>query len=139
MPVTVYGEGETMTAFGGCQITLQTTMTERSVQPVLLLSLDAGEGGRIVYCGSAVFESGLAEDAASLVSSADTVIFGNHGPRIKSPYGGELTLLPDATVILSKQGDVAAWFEADAVNEQKMWLGEWQGEMKIESKKLVSD
>ena len=136
VPVTVYGEGEAMTAFGGCQITLQTDTLDRSVQPVLLLSLDVGEGGRIVYCGSAVFESGLAEDAASLVSSADTVIFGNHGPRIKSPYGGELTLLPDTTVILSQQGDVAAWFEADAVNEQEMWLGEWQGEMEIRKQKI---
>ena len=136
VPVSLYGEGEALTVFGGCSVTLQTTMMERSVQPVLLLSLDAGEGGRAVYCGSAIFESELAEDAASLVSSADAVIFGNHGPLVKAPFGDGLSFSADAAVILSAEGDVAAWFEADAITDQRLWLGEWQGEIQIRKQKI---
>ena len=131
VPVSLYGEGEAMTAFGGCRITLQTDTLDRSVQPVLLLSLDAGDGNRAVYCGSAVFESGLAEDAAALVASADTVIFGNHGPLVKAPFGADLSFPAHAAVILSAEGDVAAWFETDAIDGQRMWLGEWRMGMEI--------
>ena len=130
VPVTVYDEEEAMTVFDGCAITLQTDMIKRSVQPVLLLSLETAEE-RAVYCGSAVFESGLAEEAAALAATADTVIFGNHGPLIKAPFGADLSFPAHATVILSAEGDVAAWFVADAIDGQRMWLGEWQTEMDI--------
>ena len=130
VPVTVYEEEEAMMVFDGCAITLQTDMIKRSVQPVLLLSLETAEE-RAVYCGSAVFESGLAEEAAALVSSADAVIFGNHGPLVKAPFGADLSFPAHATVILSAEGDVAAWFVADAIDGQRMWLGEWQTEMDI--------
>ena len=128
--MTVYEEEEAMTVFDGCAITLQTDMIKRSVQPVLLLSLETVEE-RAVYCGSAVFESGLAEEAAALAATADTVIFGNHGPLVKAPFGADLSFPAHAAVILSKQGDVAAWFVADAIDGQRMWLGEWQTEMNI--------
>ena len=104
-------------------------MLARSVQPVLLLSLDAGAGSRVVYCGSAVFESELAGPASALVAKADTVIFGNHGPLVKAPFGESLTFLPDATVILSGEGDVAGWFSPSSVDEQPLWLGKWSGKM----------
>lgn len=127
VPTYLYGEGETLTVFGGCRVALETDYIKRSVQPVLLLTLDAGEGGRLVYCGSAVFESGLADAAASLVAEADTVIFGNHGPLFKAPYGGGLTLKEDATIVFSAEGDTAGWFDPSAVEEQEMWIGEWRG------------
>ena len=131
VPVSLYGEGEALTVFGGCSVTLQTTMMERSVQPVLLLSLDAGEGGRAVYCGSAVFESELAEEAAALVSSADAVIFGNHGPLVKAPFGDGLSFPQGAAVILSGEGDVAGWFIPSSIDEQPLWLGEWKGKITV--------
>ena len=130
VPVFLYQEGESMTLFGGCTVTLYTDKISRSVQPLLLLSLRTVED-RLVYCGSAVFESGLAEQAITLVSEADTVIFGNHGPLVKKPFGEDVPFLPNATVILSEEGDVAGWFVPDAITDQPMWLGEWSGKMEI--------
>ena len=131
VPVSLYSEGEALTLFGGCKATLETDMIKRSVQPILLLSLDGGEGSRAVYCGSAVFESGLADTARELIAQADTVIFGNHGPLVKAPFGDDLTFLPDATVILSGEGDVAGWFIPSSIDEQPLWLGEWSGKMAV--------
>lgn len=131
VPVSLYGEGEILTLFGGCEVALEADMIERSLQPVLLLSLDAGVGSRVVYCGSAVFESGLAGSASALVAEADTVIFGNHGPLIKAPFGDDLTYLPDATVILSGEGDAAGWFSPSSIDEQILWMGEWKGKMTL--------
>lgn len=124
VPVFLYGEGEDLTLFGGCETVLVTAMIDRSVQPVLLLSLDAGAGSRVVYCGSAVFESELADPASALVAKADTVIFGNHGPLTKAPIGEGLTYRKGAAVILSGEGDVAGWFVPASVGEQILWRGE---------------
>ena len=66
-----------------------------------------------------------------MVSEADTVILGNHGPLVKKPFGEDLTFQPTATVILSEEGDVAGWFVPDAITDQPLWLGEWTGEMEI--------
>ena len=85
----------------------------------------------MVYCGSAVFESGLADTARELTAQADTVIFGNHGPLVKAPFGDDLTFLPDATVILSGEGDVAGWFVPDSAHGHPLWLGEWKGKMAV--------
>ncbi len=131
VPVFLYGEGEALTLFGGCEVIAETDFIKRSVQPILLLSLDAGEGNRLIYCGSAVFESGLAEAAAELVAHADTVIFGNHGPLPKAPFGEGLTLKEDAELILSAEGDVAGWFIPACVDEQAMWLGQWRGVIRL--------
>ncbi|MBR6781925.1 MAG: ComEC/Rec2 family competence protein [Clostridia bacterium] len=130
VPVHLYDEGEVLSLFGGCAIALDTDTIGRSVQPVLLLSFETEEN-RLVYCGSAVFESDLARRASLLVSEADTVIFGNHGPLVKKPFGDDLTLRPSATVILSEEGEVAGWFVPDAITEQPLWLGEWSGKMEI--------
>ena len=131
VPVSLYSEGEALILFGGCDAVLETDMIKRSVQPVLLLSLDGGEGSQVVYCGSAVFESELADTARELTAQADTVIFGNHGPLVKAPFGEGLTFLPDATVILSGEGDVAGWFTPPSIDEQPLWLGEWKGKMAV--------
>ena len=55
------------------------------------------------------------------------MIFGNHGPLFKAPYGGGLTLKEDATIVFSAEGDGAGWFDPSAVEEQEMWIGEWRG------------
>lgn len=131
VPVCLYGKGESLTLFGGCQAVLETAMLERSVQPVLLLSLDAGAGSRVVYCGSAVFESELSGPASALVAEADTVIFGNHGPLVKAPFGEGLTYREGAAVILSGEGDAAGWFSPSSIDEQPLWLGEWSGKITV--------
>ena len=130
VPVHLYSEGEVLSLFGGCTASLDTDTMSRSVQPVLLLSFETKED-RLVYCGSAVFESDLAKAATIMVSEADAVIFGNHGPLVKKPFGEDLTFQPTATVILSEEGDVAGQFVPDAITDQPLWLGEWSGKMEI--------
>ncbi len=129
VPAVLYGTGEELRVFDSCGLTLETTFIKRSVQPVLLLSLDAGTGGRLVYCGSAVFESPLAEAARDAVSRADTVIFGNHGPLPKAPFGEGVTLREDTVVIFSAHGAVAGYFVTDGIAEQPLYLGQWRGVM----------
>ena len=129
VPVSLYDPGEALQVFGGGRLMLETARLDRSVQPVLLVSLDvsADETGkdRLVYCGSAVFESALSHRAACLVSEADAVIFGNHGPLCKQPFGGDLDLSDTAEIVLSAHGDVAALFErADLSAETPLWLGQ---------------
>ena len=130
VPVSLYREGEALQVFGGCVITLKTDMIKRSVQPVLLVSFDTKRDS-VVYCGSAVFESRLADEATRLVSRGDTVIFGNHGPLIKAPFGEDLDFKSTADVIISEEGDVAGWFLPDAIGSQPLWLGAWTGEMTV--------
>ena len=129
VPVSVYTPGETIRVFDQGSLTLETASLRRSVQPVLLVSLDVSDGetgkDRLVYCGSAVFESDLADLAAELISSADTVIFGSHGPLFKTPYGAGLDLDGAQEVVFSAYGDTAAWFEAaDLPEGTSAWLGQ---------------
>lgn len=129
VPVSVYTPGETIRIFDQGSLTLETASLRRSVQPVLLVSLDVSDGetgkDRLVYCGSAVFESDLADLAAELISSADTVIFGSHGPLFKIPYGAGLDLDGAQEVVFSAYGDTAAWFEvADLPEGTSAWLGQ---------------
>ena len=132
VPVVLYEAEEALLLFNSCELTLETTFIERSVQPVLLLSLDAGQGGHVVYCGSAVFESALSESARRQVSQADTVIFGNHGPLPKTSFGEDLFFREDAAVILSAHGDVAGYFSTNALSNQPIHMGQWRGTVPLE-------
>lgn len=85
VPVYVYRPGDTLTAFGGTEICLETAALDRSAQPVLLLSVCTAYD-RLTFCGGAVFESDLGETATRLCGESDTVIFGAHGPLIKETY-----------------------------------------------------
>ncbi len=127
--VHFYETEEVLRVFDGGSLILHTAYVRRSVQPVLLVSLDvsAGETGkdRLVYCGSAVFESELADKASALIAEADTVIFGSHGPLFKSSFGKGLPLDHVAEVILSAHGDTAAWLDpADLPEHTLIWLGQ---------------
>ncbi len=121
VPVTVYHTGQALRVFGGSTLTLETTALKRSARPVLLLSIAASAGSasgeRLVLCGSAVFESDLADTAAEWVSGAAYVIFGNHGPLCKAPYGGGLSLDSAKALILSGEGDTAYYLDTDAIPE----------------------
>ena len=111
---------------------LETSAIDRSVQPVLMVSLDVSsrESGkdRLLYCGSAVFESDLADRATHLIEGSDVVIFGNHGPLCKCPYGDHLVLSNAEEIILSAYGDTAALFDPTALPEEVLL---WRGQKRI--------
>jgi hypothetical protein len=128
VPVLLYEAGEPREIFGAGTVTLNTASLARSVQPVLLVSValrgETGEGHTLLYCGSAVFESGLSERAATLAASADTVIFGSHGPLYQAPFGQGFTCSRVETVILSAHGDTAAWLDPACLpDEARLWQG----------------
>ena len=127
VPVFLYESGDTLRVFGQGMLIPEITAIKRSEQPVLLLTLDASplQTGTcdLVYCGSAVFESSLADSAAARVSQAHTVIFGGHGPLFKAPYGENLHLSPTQAIILSANGDAVAWFAYDLSEEMTAWMG----------------
>ncbi len=129
VPVTVYEMGAPLTVFGNACITVETASLPRSTQPVLLVTLDtrpAAEGiGELVYAGSAIPESTLADTAAARIGMANVVIFGNHGPLPKAAFGQELHLRPSTTVILSAEGDVAGYLSADSFpGSTALWWGQ---------------
>lgn len=77
--------------FSGCSITIsETVFIDRSVQPIMFLSVDTGNGV-FSYFSSAVFESELSDKAINLASHSDAVWYGIHGPVIKNT-------LPEITV-----------------------------------------
>ncbi len=129
VPVTLYRPGESLTVFGESTVTLYTSDIRRSVQPVLLLALDTAPqvpgAGETVYCGSAVFESELADRAATMMEQADTIIFGNHGPLPKAVFGGTLRFRENSLVVLSAQGDIAGYFDPSALPPgTRLWWGQ---------------
>lgn len=110
--VLIYREGQDLHLFSTYRISASTTTLSRSVQKVHLLALarlgaDGTVRESLVYAGSSVMESDLAADTTALVSTADTVIWGNHGPTAKHPFGEGLTYRDNALVVLSEEGDVA--------------------------------
>ena len=126
--VSLYQTGESLRVFGDGEMTLYTARLARSTQTVLLLTLDtdpATEQGSLVYCGSAVFESDLATEATEAVSTADAVIFGNHGPLVKQPFGEDLAVREYTAIVISDEGDIAAYLCANAFPEETdLWLGQ---------------
>ena len=74
-----------------------------------------------------MFESDLADTAAELVSAADTVIFGSHGPLCKAPFGGDTALDGGDTVILSAHQGIAAWLDLSGLPDTtRLWLGPYR-------------
>ena len=127
--VTLFDTGECLRVFGEGSISLETAALKRSVQPVLLVSLDMSpldrEQDTLVYCGSAVFESDLADAAAERIACADVVIFGSHGPLFKKPYGEGLDLTRVSAVIFSAHGNAAAWCDPEALPaDTPLWQGQ---------------
>ena len=125
VPAYMYGKGEELTIFGDGRITVETDSLDRSTQPVLLVSVSFAEGTEsLLYYGSCVHESTLAARAAALAAEAEIVIFGNHGPIVKTAFGGDLRLPEVRQVLLSEYGNVAACFDPSAVSDKtEIWLG----------------
>ena len=131
VPVYLYRRGESLEIFGQGSVTLLTSSLNRSVQPVLLVSVslqhEKGDGHSLLYCGSAVFESPLREKATDLAATADTLIFGSHGPVCKAPFGGDTALDGGDTVILSAHQGIAAWLDPSGLPDTtRLWLGPYR-------------
>lgn len=111
VPAFVYGQGDTLTVFGsggnGILLTWYADRLARSAQPVLLLHL-SGADGSLTYCGSSVFESGLADTARRLAADSTCVLFGAHGPSYRQAYA----FVPSGQThrICFADRTVAAWF-----------------------------
>lgn len=97
----IYRSGEAMLCFGDVRISSDGIVRlPRSTHPVIRLTVDSG-AGRLDYIGASAWEA----KTVSAVSEADTVIFGAHGPKIKSAS----TLLPGENVReILLVGDAAA-------------------------------
>lgn len=123
--VTVYGEGEAVPILGTHELTLQRTRMERSVQPVLLLSVQDLDGKEtLLYCGASVFESDLAIPAEEMIRDADVVILGHHGPIVKEGFGTQFPWSEDTMIILSDTGDEAYLLDAGSLpSGGTVWLG----------------
>ncbi len=129
--VVLYDPAERLRVFETSEICLYTTELNRSEQPVLLVTVDTDplpdRGGELVYCGSAVFESQLAEEAGEAVASADAVIFGNHGPLTKQRFGENLSFRADVEAVISDKGDMVTYVCTDAFPlTGRIWLGQWR-------------
>jgi hypothetical protein len=129
VPIYLYDFGESLQIFRGGEMRVERADLPRSTQPVLLVSVDVSAKttgkDRLLYCGSAVFESELEARAAELIPLADTVIFGSHGPLFKASYGEQLVFTPNAEIILSAHADTAAWFDPMHLPDSvRLWLGQ---------------
>ena len=135
VPIYLYGVGDSPRIWDRIDVWVERANLSRSQQPIVLVSFERKadrDGDRLVYCGSAVFESDLADTATTLVRDADTVVFGGHGPLFKQPYGTDFTLPADCEVILSSNGDAAAYLDSICLPDGgSAWLGQkrltWQG------------
>ncbi len=133
VPVILYEPGERLRVFGECELTLRTAYLSRSEQPLLLLTLDTDPrpdyGGELVYVGSSVMESALSDTAAEAIARADRIIFGNHGPLPKQPFGKGQNYREHARIILSAEGEISAYFCPDSLPASAaLWLGQWRSE-----------
>lgn len=92
-------DAEDRVSFGSIKIdTCRRTLIKRSVQPVIALSF-TNASARLTYIGPAVNESELYEIFMPAVRDSDAIVFGAHGPKIKSvfSYG---TLSPKLKIAL---------------------------------------
>ena len=63
----------------------QKSTVKRSVHPITALSF-SNENSRVTYIGSSVNECDLYESFLPAVKDSEIVVFGVHGPKIKSPF-----------------------------------------------------
>ncbi len=129
IPLVLYDDAHPLTIFTDATIQLERAFIERSVQPILLVTLDTAitdpDHGLTLYCGSAIFESDLAARATTLLKKADTVIFGEHGPVTKAPYAAGAVYRPDALIILSAKHDTALWLSPASIPDTaSLWQGQ---------------
>lgn len=85
VPVRMYEAGEPLDV-AGAQLTVCTAYISRSTQPLVCITLTAGEE-RMTYLGGAFFESRFYETAEAAFCDSTVVICGTHGPKAHKPFG----------------------------------------------------
>lgn len=83
--VVIYRDSETVALPRGVNMTAYRAYIKRSTHPTLALTLSSGENV-LTYVGASVHESELYGNASAAVSLSDCVIFGAHGPKLKSRF-----------------------------------------------------
>lgn len=104
-PAVIYDHGDELTLFGAATLTLERTELERSVQPVLLLTLETPTD-TMTLCGRSILESELVLPALLRMAESDTVILSNRGPVLKAPM--DCVFGPETKTVYMANETVAA-------------------------------
>ena len=104
--VIIYDHGNPLTLFGDMNLTVERQMLDRSVQPVLLVTLET-PSEKLTLCGRSIFESELASSALESIRESQTVIFSNKGPLMKAPM--DCTLQSPTSSVYFANKEVAAY------------------------------
>lgn len=127
-PAVIYGHGEALTLFSSATLTVERAMLERSVQPVLLLTLRTPQE-QMTVCGRSILESDLALPALVGMIESNTVILSNKGPVLKQamacPFG------PNVTSIYFANKTVAAHLSPDCYPADTALVTVGQGRFKL--------
>ena len=118
--VVIYDAGETAALTGSLGMTAYRAYIKRSTHPTLALSLDCG-GDRLTYVGASVHEGSAYEAVAAKVWESGTVIFGAHGPVLKSRFSYSFSAALDCAVFATDA--CAACFDVDAAAFPKPSVG----------------
>ena len=108
----IYGEDYVLKAFDDTKISVFQDTIKRSEVPVTLISITANDD-HLVYASPAFNECELEEVAQKLFESADYVIFGNKGPKVKTTYKINDNRKIDAIIFANE--DLIANFDSSEV------------------------
>ena len=108
----IYGNDDVLKAFENTRISVFQDSIERSSVPVTLIEINSANH-LLVYSSPAINESKLKEEAERLFSSADYIIFGNKGPKVKKAYKIPPNRRIDAIVFANTE--LAALFDSSEV------------------------
>ena len=81
----VYNSDEIINLFGIGEFNVERSYIKRSTHPTLMLSIECG-GERITYVGASAHEGTLYPTIQGYTNDSGYIIFGVHGPIIKSQY-----------------------------------------------------
>lgn len=93
----VYRDGEVLKAFNNTKLYVLQDTIKRSSVPITLMSISTSNDS-LVYSSPAFNECELINSAEQLFDSADYIIFGHKGPKVKSEYSIESNLKVEAIV-----------------------------------------
>lgn len=81
----VYESDENIELFGVCGLSVERSYIKRSTHPTLMMAFECGDE-RITYVGSSAHESTLYPTIQNYINESQYIIFGVHGPIVKSQY-----------------------------------------------------
>ncbi|MBQ9781153.1 MAG: ComEC/Rec2 family competence protein [Clostridia bacterium] len=127
-PAVIYRHGDELTLFGDAILTVERTQIKRSVQPVLLLTLET-PCEQMVLCGRSILESDLALPALVAMAESDTVILSNKGPVIKEAMA--CTFGPNTKSLYVASKSVAAYLSPEHYPREDMLVTVGQGRFSV--------